>query len=107
MWYRAKITDVGEEEGGGVLVHFMDCGKCETVSQEQVLGLHLNLVALACQAFCCSLSDDLSFQLPAEKMEQFLSQDFDQCSRVSVTSCLDDCYVQPRRSITQRHPPLV
>ena len=34
MWYRAKITDVGEEEGGGVLVHFMDCGKCETVSQE-------------------------------------------------------------------------
>ena len=30
----AKITDVGEEEGGGVLVHFMDCSKCETVSQE-------------------------------------------------------------------------
>ena len=58
-----------------------------------MLGLHLNLVALACQAFCCSLSDDLSFQLPAEKMEQFLSQDFDQCSRISVTSCLDDCYV--------------
>ena len=92
-WYRAKITDVGEEEGGGVLVHFVDYGNCETVSQEQVLGLHPNLAALACQAFCCSLSDDLSLQLPAEKMEQFLSLDFDQCFRVFVTSCLNDRYV--------------
>ena len=94
-WYRAKILKISEEEGDNVdqrtvTVQFVDYGNNESVPPSQILGLNQNLGALAQQAVCCSLTDDLSLELSQESLAEFVSLDLEQLYRVTITSVLDN-----------------
>ena len=82
-WYRGKVVDVDQD--GNITVCFVDYGNCESVSTSNILSLHPDFASLPSQAFCCSLTPNITHPFTDDKLEEFFSLDFEQQFRATIT----------------------